>query len=126
MRQALVGDLPRVAAEDLAELGAGLEVVFGVWMQVTLCLVERGAMTDRGEDVVEPVPVGCRIEDLVGDDQRRAVALGQVQQRLVARAIVRRQVIVHFDEDAIAAEDLLVKGQPLFGIGHQRDQVPAQ
>ena len=126
MRQALVGNLLRVAAEDLAELGAGLEVVFGIWMQVTLCLVERGAMTDRGEDVVEPVPVGCRIKDLVGDDQRRAVALGQVEQPLVARAIIRRQVIVQFDEDAIVAEDLLVEGQPLFGIGHQRDQVPAQ
>ena len=54
------------------------------------------------------------------------MALGQVEQPLVARAIIRRQVIVQFDEDAIVAEDILVEGQPLFGIGHQRDQVPAQ
>ncbi len=95
-------------------------------MQVTLRLVEGGAVTDRGEDVVEPVPVGCGIEDLVGDDQRRAVALGQVEQPLVARAIVRREVIMQFDEDAVAPEDLLIEGQSLFGIGHQRDQMVAQ
>ena len=83
-------------------------------------------MADRGQDVVELVPVRCRIKDLVGDDQRRVVPLGQVEQRLVARAVVRSQVVVQFDEDPVAAEDFLVEGQPIFRIGHQRDQMIAQ
>src|SRR5256885_15148698 len=94
-------------------------------IQIPLRLVESRAMANRGEDVVQSVAVGSGVENLVGDDQWRIMSVGKVEQSLVAGAVVRREVIVQLDEDPVASENLLVEGQPVFGVSNQHGQVSA-
>ena len=65
-------------------------------------------------------PAGVVEYHVCGSDPGPQIFGGTVEENGV------REVIVHLDEDPIAADDLLVEGQPLLGIGDQRDQVPAE
>src|SRR5207247_1800971 len=126
VRHPLLYDLPGVATEDLPNLCGRLEVVLRIRVQISLRLVERGAMANGREDVVQSVAVGSGVENLIGDDEWRAMSLGKVEQHLVAGAVIGREVIVKLDEDPVPSEDLLVEGQPVFRVSDQRDQVAAE
>ena len=95
-------------------------------MQQAFRLVQAHPVADGGEDVVQAMPVGGCVEDLVSHHQRRAVSAGQVDQRLVAAAVAGREVVEQLDEDPVAAEDLLVERKPVLRIGNQRDQPGAE
>ena len=77
---ALLRDLPRrgqggrVVVEQLAHLGAAFQVVLGVGEEVRAHLVERRAVPNRNQRVVELSPRGDVVVDLVGGHHRRAAA----------------------------------------------------
>src|SRR5207248_5272496 len=58
VRHALLHVLRGVSAEDVPEICARLEVMLRIRVQITLRLVERGAMTNGREDVVQSVTLG--------------------------------------------------------------------
>src|SRR5205807_9445234 len=125
VRNALVRHLPRVSAEDLSELRIRLEVMLCIRVHIALRLVERRAMANCREDVVQSVTFWSGVENFIGDDEWRVMPRGNVEQRLVTRPVIWREVIVQLDKDAIPSEDLLVKRQPVFRVGDQRDQMAA-
>jgi len=83
-----VGDLQRPlqgarpAGEQARHLGGRLEMPLGVGFQPKTRLLDRTALADAGEHVLQGPPFGRVVEDIVGGDHRRAGALAErVQPR---------------------------------------------
>ena len=93
-------------------------------MEVGTDRLERGPVPDRGQHVVQRLPVAAGIEDLVGDHERRPQDLGELEQLLVAGTVPRAEVVVQVEEHAIPAEDLLVEREAAAGPAHQREAMP--
>ena len=93
-------------------------------MEVGAGRLERGPVPDRGQHVVQRLPVAAGVKDLVGDHDRRQQYLGELEQLLVAGTVPRAEVVVQVEEHPITAEDLLVEREAVAGPAHQREAMP--
>ena len=79
------------AGEQARHLGGGLQAALGVRLQPQAGLVDRAALADAGQDVLQGPPAGVVVEDVAHCDQRRpgrrAQGLQPGQLRQVAGAV---------------------------------------
>ncbi len=106
---ALLRDVPwrghrlGVPAEQRAQLGAALEVVLGVEEKMLAGFIQRGAVADGDEHVVQMPALARVIVDLVGGDHSGATAPRHRGPSLEDPLVLRTQVMVELAENVVFA-----------------------
>ena len=107
---AAVGDQERVP-NSLGELPeapglllGGAEVELGVGAAEAVALLQRAAVPDRHQRVLEAVPEALVVVDVAGGDGAHADPPGELGQRPVPVAVAEDQVVLELDEDVLPAE----------------------
>ena len=110
------GDPQRVVArrrdlpEQVAHLGGRLQVVLGALELEALRVGQQRAGLHAQERVVGLVVVLVRVVAVVGGEERGADLLGDLDQLRVRVALGLQTVVLQFDEQVVAAEDVLQPG----------------
>ena len=108
-----LGDPQRVVARrrDLAEevphLGGRLQVVLGALELEALRIGQQRTGLHAQQRVVRLVVVLVGVVAVVGGEQRRTDLLGDLDQLRVRLALGRQAVVLQFDEQVVAPEDVL-------------------
>lgn len=107
------------ALEAMAHLPRLGEVEEPVGPPGPVCAVERRAVPDRDETVLEPVPLGAVVVDVARGDDPEPQAAPEAGERLVAGGIPFDGVVLQLHEDVPGAER---RDEPLgerLGVGHR-------
>ncbi len=94
------------------ELGSGLEPVFGVRQAQLAGVVERRAVADGDQHVLEPMARRLGVVDLVGDDRGQARFVGERRQLGDEPVVVGEQVVGQLHAEVPVGE---VAGPPVRG-----------
>ena len=125
---ATLGDLQRLAqrvravGEKASHLGCALEMRLAVAVALKIAGVQSGVAADGGQHIVQAMASPQRVVDVVGGHHRRADALSQTQQSLHQPLVAGAQLALHFDEEAVPAE----QGLQLLGRALRLRFVPGQ
>jgi hypothetical protein len=96
--------LVRQPLADGRQLGTRLEAVLGVGQQQLPRLIERRAVADADQHVLEPVPGGVRVVDFVGHHRWQAELVGQGHQPGDQPVVVGLEVVRQLDEEMTLGE----------------------
>ena len=98
------GGLGVVAGEALGLLHRRAQEELGVGTALAVALVQRQAVLDRDQHVLQAAPVALVVVHVAGAHHRHARRRRQTHERAVARAVVEHQVVLQLDEDVVGAE----------------------
>ncbi len=123
------GRSPAQAGRQRAQLRRPLEVVLPVGPAQVGALVERQAVADADQHVLELAILGPGVVDVVGDDDRQPEPLGQARRLGHQPVVVGQEVVLQLDEEAgsQAAHRAIALGQATrhrFGPGTIAGQQP--
>jgi hypothetical protein len=82
--------------------------------------VERGAVPDRDEHVLEAVLLRAVIVDVAGRHDRNAHAVGERAERSQPRAVPLHAIVLELDEDVLRAERVEHPARERLGVGDAR------
>ena len=114
-------EVERAAPRDAHRVGGGVGVVAGealglqrrraqeelrVGTALAVALVQRQAVLDRDQHVLQAVPVALVVVHVARAHHPHARRRRQTHERAVARAVVEHQVVLQLDEDVVRAEPL--------------------
>ena len=100
----------------MAHLGRRLQVVLGALELEPLRVGEQRAGLHAQQRVVRDGVLAVRVVAVVGGEQRRADAPGDLDQLRVGPVLVGEAVVLQLDEEVVAAEDVLEPGGPPLGL----------
>ena len=121
-----LGDQQRVVArlghlaEEVAHLRRRLEVVLGALELEAVRVREQCAGLHAEQRVVGHGVLAVGVVAVVGGQQRRADAPGDLDQLRVGAVLVGQAVVLQLDEEVVAAEDVLEPRGPLLGLRRRR------
>ena len=85
-----------------------------------VCAVERRAVLDRDEHVLEPVALGTVVVDVARRDDAEPEAARESSERLVSGRISSDGIVLQLYEDAPGPERGDEAVRQLLGFGHRR------
>ena len=100
--------------EERGHLVGRFQVVLGVLASKLVRGVERCAVADGDEHVLESMALAQVVVDVVGGDAADAESLRQRRQRLVALAVAVDEVVLQLDPEVLAAEGFDVASRRRF------------
>ncbi len=99
-----VGERLRPLGEERRHLLGRLQVVLGVLAAQLVRGVERRAVADGDQHVLEAMALPHVVVDVVGGDAAHAEPLRQLHQRPVALAVAVDEVVLQLDPEVLPAE----------------------
>src|SRR5439155_581646 len=97
-------DRSSVLRKSFRHLGRGEQHAFVVATAIGLAAVERAAVTDRDENVLQPCAPGLVRVNVAGDDRVDAERTGEVAQQDVAVGVAALVRSLELDEETLATE----------------------
>ena len=99
----------------MAHFGGGLEVVLGAIELEAVGVGEEGAGLHAQEGVVGDRVLTVGVMAVVGGEERRVNAPGDLNQLWIRPVLVGDPVVLQLDEEVVPAEDVLQAGCLLLG-----------
>ena len=96
--------LVRQPGTDGRQLRAGLQPVLGVRQQELARLGQRRTVTDADEHVLEPMPAGLGVVDLVGDGRRQAELRREPRELVHHPVVIGLEVVRQLDGEVSIGE----------------------